>query len=228
MSKKAICDLLEEHNISKYGFGNLSNLIPDQYRDLTTGISFGVRLSDVVMDEITDFEPTHTYFHHYRTVNTFIDNMSLRVLMLLQSLGYKAVAIPSSQSINEKGFDYSGIFQHRTAATNAGLGWIGKNGCLVTEEFGPRVRLGTILTNMPVEYDKPMLESKCGDCMICVTKCPSLALTGYEWIRGKERSRLVDAKVCSQHMSREYKHIGRGVVCGICVKSCPKGIRRLR
>ena len=228
MSKKIVSELLKDLNISAYGFGNLTDLVPIQYKNLTTGISIAIRLSDVVMDEITDFEPTHTYFHHYRTVNAFIDHVSLRVVMLLQSLGYKAVAVPASQSINTDGYDYSGVFQHRTAATNAGLGWIGKNGCLITEEFGPRIRLGTILTDLPVEYDKPVLKSKCGDCMVCVTKCPSLALTGEKWIRGNERSEIVDASVCSRHMAKEYKHIGRGVVCGICVKTCPVGTERLR
>ncbi len=227
MSKDKINKLFDQLNVSKYGYGDLNSLVPKQYKELTTGISYCIRLSDVVIDEITDFEPTHTYFHHYRSVNAFIDHVSLRVVMLLQSLGYKAVAIPASQSINTKEYDYSGIFQHRTAATNAGLGWIGKNGCLVTEEFGPRVRLGTILTNMPVDYDKAILESKCGDCMVCVTKCPSIALTGETWIRGLDRSRVVDAKVCSRHMSKEYKHIGRGVVCGICIRTCPKGKERL-
>lgn len=228
MSKSKISDLLDELNVSKYGFGNLAGLVPNQYNELTTGISIAIRLSDVVMDEISDLEPTHTYFHHYRTVNAYIDHITLRVVMLLQRQGYKAVAIPASQSINEEGYDYAGVFQHRTAATNAGLGWIGRNNCLVTEEFGPRVRLGTILTNMSMEHDQPILESMCGECSICVTKCPSIALTGEKWIRGLERSRMVDAKVCSKHMSREYKHIGRGVVCGICVKSCPKGTERLR
>lgn len=227
MSKDKVIKLLNELGISKYGFGDLTGLVPEQYSELTTGISFAIRLSDVVMDEISDFEPTHTYFHHYRTVNAFIDHVTLRVVMLLQEEGYKAIAIPASQSINSDGYDYSGLFQHRTAATNAGLGWIGKNNCLVTEEFGPRVRLGTILTNIPVEYDKAILESFCGECSICIRKCPSIALTGETWIRGLARERLIDAKVCSRHMAREYKHIGRGVVCGICVKSCPRGKERI-
>lgn len=219
--------LLESLNVSKYGFADLTDLVPKQYSNLTTGISFAIRLSDVVIDEITDFEPTHTYFHHYRSVNSFIDHVALRVVMLLQKYGVKAVAIPSSQSINTESYDYSGVFQHRTAATNAGLGWIGKNGSLITPEFGPRIRLGTILTNMSVEYNKPVLTSKCGSCNLCVIKCPCLALTGNEWIRGMERKNVVDAKVCSKHMSTKYKHIGRGVVCGICIRSCRIGTERL-
>lgn len=227
MTVEKVKKLLENLNVSKYGFGNLEGLIPKQYEGLNTGISIAIRLSDVVMDEISDLEPTHTYFHHYRTVNAFIDHVTLRVVMLLQDMGYKAVAVPASQSINKPGYDYSGLFQHRTAATRAGIGWIGKNACLITPEFGPRVRLGTVLTNMPVEYNVPYDVSNCGACNICVTKCPPIALKGNLWEVSTERDALVNAKVCSQHMATHYKHIGRGVVCGICVKSCPIGSKRL-
>lgn len=227
MSKQKIIDLLKSLNVSKFGFGDLTGLVPEQYNNLTTGISIAIRLSDTVMNEIEQ-EPTHTYFHHYRTVNAFIDQVTLRVVMLLQDLGYHAVAIPASQSINKEGYDYSGVFQHRTAATNAGLGWIGKNACLVTPEFGPRVRLGTILTNMCVEFNEPIKTSKCGTCEVCVRACPPIALIGNKWHRSIERKELVNAKVCSMHMSEHYKHIGRGVVCGICVKSCPIGSERIK
>lgn len=228
LTQDKIKALLTSLGITKFGFGNLEGLVPKQYETLKTGISFAIRLSDVVMDEITDQEPTHTYFHHYRTVNSFIDHVALRVVMLLQAEGYKAVAIPASQSINQPGYDYSGVFQHRTVATKSGMGWIGKNACLITPEYGPRVRLGSILTNFVGKYDKAIDTSLCGDCDICVRKCPPIALKGNLWSLSSSRDDIVDAKVCSEHMSTHYKHIGRGVVCGICVKSCPIGKERLR
>lgn len=227
MSKNKVIDLLESLNVSKYGFGNLENLLPENYKHLTTGISIAIRLSDTVIDEITD-QPTHTYFHHYRSVNAYIDHVTLRVVLLLQSLGYHAVAVPASQSINLPNYDYAGVFQHRTAATRAGLGWIGKNACLITPEFGPRVRLGTILTNMPVEYDQAIDISKCSDCDLCVRACPPIALVGNQWDKTMTRDLIVNAKTCSRHMSEHYKHIGRGVVCGICVMVCPVGSERIK
>lgn len=227
MIQQKVSELIESLGVAKHGFGHVKDVVPEQYKALETGISIVIRLSDVVLDEISDTAPTHTYFHHYRSVNAFIDHVTLRVVMLLQSQGYKAMAVPASQSINLPGYDYSGVFQHRTAATRAGMGWIGKNACLITEEFGPRVRLGTILTNMPARYAEPINESKCGNCEICVRKCPPIALKGGLWDLSKSRDDLVDAKVCSQHMALHYKHIGRGVVCGICVKSCPIGKERL-
>lgn len=223
MIQEKLAKLLEELGVYDYAFGDLKGLVPSQYATLETGLSFAIPLSHIVMDEISDFEPTHVYFHHYRTVNAFIDHVALRLIMCLQREGYDAIAIPASQSINMPGFDYEGLFQHRTAATRAGLGWIGKNGSLIHKEHGPRIRLGTVLTNARVAYNQPINASLCGDCMACVLKCPAMALTGMNWTLGVDREDLLNAEVCSKHMSKHYKHIGRGVVCGICLKVCPVG-----
>jgi epoxyqueuosine reductase QueG len=48
-----------------------------------------------------------------------------------------------------------------------------------------------------------------------------MALTGVEWYEGAAREELVDVQACSDHMNKNYKHIGRGSVCGICIKVCP-------
>ncbi len=222
--RKKINNLLLFYDIDKFGIGNVSGLVPDEFSHLKTAISFAVHLSDSVIDEIVS-KPTHTYFHHYRTVNSFIDFISLRLVLMLQKYGYNAVAVPASQSVNVKGKYYEGIFQHRTAATISGVGWIGKNNCLITEEYGPRIRLGTVLTDLILDYDTPITKSRCGSCEICVRKCPPMALTGELWDVDKERFDIIDPRVCSKHMSMNYKDIGRGSVCGLCIRYCPRGTK---
>lgn len=226
MNQKQLTEKILDMGISKVAYCNLQELLPEKYKHLTSGISFAIHLSEQIVEEIDKLEgPTHTYFHHYRTVNSFIDQVSLKIMMLLQQESYLSLAIPASQSINEDGWNFKGLFPHRTAATRSGLGWIGKNNCLITEEFGPRVRLGTILTNMPLEYNNPINTPECGECNICVKACPAIALKDTNWHPGIEREEIMDAKACSSFMSSHYKHIGRGSVCGICIKVCPKGGR---
>ena len=222
--QEELTKILLDFGVAKVGYSYLADLVPEQYKDLKSGITIAVRLSDQVIHEIDSVKgPTHMYFHHYRTVNAFIDQATLKACSILQQWGYLAMPIAASQTINKDGWNYNGLFPHRTGATRSGLGWIGKNCCLITEEFGPRIRLGTILTNMEFHYGTPIVESQCGNCNLCVKNCPAVALSGNTWHAGIEREELLDPKACSNHMHSQYQHIGRGSVCGICIKSCPRG-----
>ncbi|MFZ5988487.1 MAG: 4Fe-4S double cluster binding domain-containing protein [Bacillota bacterium] len=217
---------LMDWGASFVGFSNVEDRLPENLRKLKYAITVGVRLSDYIVDEITD-KPTYTYFHHYRTVNTLIDQVTLRGLLLIQERGYRVLAVPASQTVNDQEDKYSGIFPHKTAAVMAGLGWIGKSGLFVSSEYGPRVRLGTILTNMELPIDRQVLGEDCKECRRCVDSCPAMALTGQCWVEGCGRGSIIDAKACSDYMNQKFKHIGRGSVCGICMKVCPKGINNL-
>lgn len=212
---------LKELGASMVGYCELSDELPENLKELKYAISIGIRLSDYIIDEITD-KPTYTYFHHYRTVNALIDQITLRALLMIQERGYKVLAVPASQTVNDVTDKYSGIFPHKTAAVKSGLGWIGKNGLFISSQYGPRVRLGTILTNMEVPSNNSIVTEQCGDCNMCVKSCPAMALTGKVWYKGCNRADIVDAKACSDYMNLKFKHIGRGSVCGICVKVCPK------
>jgi len=208
------------------GYSNVEDRLDQTLKKLPNAISIGVRLSDFIVDEISD-KPTYTYFHHYRTVNFLIDQICLRVLLLLQEKGYNAVAVPASQTVNDKEDKYCGIFPHKTAAVRAGMGWIGKSGLFISNDYGPRVRLGTILTDFSPPLNTITGEhGECGNCNICVTSCPAKAITGQNWVEGHEREEWLNAKACSEYMNKNFKHIGRGSVCGICVKGCPKGVKR--
>jgi epoxyqueuosine reductase len=222
-----LTDRLKDWGASRVGFSYVGDLLPDDIKHMTGAITIMIRLSDAIIDQI-ESGPTHTYFHHYRTVNSLIDHIALRCTLMLQEWGYSALAIPASQTVKTETDRYTGVFQHKTAATMAGLGWIGKNGLLVTPEYGPRVRLGTVLTNIELPYGRPITESRCGDCRVCVSRCPAKALHGTLWTQGIERKEIVDAHACSTFMHDNYRHIGRGSVCGVCIRSCPIGSERIR
>lgn len=204
------------------GFSNICDKLPEHLKQYPYAVTVGVRLSDAIIDEIKD-KPTFTYFNHYRSVNAFIDQILLRVMLQIQANGYRAYTIAASQSIPDAATPYSGVFPHKTAAVRAGLGWIGKNGLLISKSCGPRVRLGTVLTDMPLATVGERIENSCGKCRRCVENCPAMALTGSTWNEGCERERVVDAKACSEYMNSKFKHIGRGSVCGICISVCPYG-----
>ena len=213
--KNKIEKFLVENGAGEVGFCHIEC---ENSFNLKYAISFTIPLSNAIVEGIGS-EPTHTYFHHYRTVNALIDNLSLRAGLLLAENGYDYVPIPASQSVN----GLQGIFSHKYAATSSGLGSVGKSGLFLSKKFGPRVRLGTILTNCEFDTKFAPAESPCGGCDLCVKACPAMAITGNEWHPHDKRENIIDAKACSEYMKKHFQHIGRGVVCGICMKICPKG-----
>ena len=113
---------LNQQGIQSVGFAHLEqediNLLKQcnmDFGDCSYGISIAVKLSDAIIDEITD-APTHTYFHHYRTVNTFIDQTLLKLGIYLEQKGYRYITVGASQSINLNGWNYNGRYSHKKLA----------------------------------------------------------------------------------------------------------------
>lgn len=202
-----------------FGTSNVSECVPQRFSGLPYAVTIGVRLLDAVMDEVRS-GPTKLYFHHYRTANAFLDMCALKCALFLQRSGHKAVAIPASQTTSSAGI--AADFPHKTAANLAGLGFMGKSGLFISADYGPRVRLATVLTDCPLP-EAQMMQTQCGSCRACVEACPSGAIVGNTWRIGCSRDEIVDAALCSCFMKEKYGMIGRGSVCGICAAVCPVG-----
>ena len=65
-----------------------------------------------------------------------------------------------------------------------------------------------------------MIENGCGDCEICKNACPAGAIFGELPTTDGERN--FDAEKCSKYMKEHFQDIGRGSVCGVCIRVCPK------
>ncbi len=208
-NNEIIKEIFKNEGIDEVGFAKVDYELP-------YAISIVIPLSKFVLSKITD-EPTFEYFHHYRTVNAYIDRVLLRCGLEIGKLGYNYLCVGASQSTG----GYVSHFPHKTAARLSGLGYIGKSCLFISEKYGPAVRLGTILTDMPFEVGTP-LDKDCGNCNICREKCPAMAIRGVNFHEGISREEMYDAKACSEYMKNKFQHIGRGAVCGICIKNCPK------
>ena len=192
------------------------NLIKDEFllpfslvKHLHRGICLAAPVSGEVLDDIHD-RPTPLYYHHYRQLNFLLDRMALKVSLFLQRQGWRALAIPASQIIDWQ--KQRGHLSHKKIAERAGLGWIGRNNLLINPKFGARIRLVSILTNMPLWCDGP-IKHDCGKCRGCISSCPAQAikesLEEFDHLGCFEQLRLFQKKgYAAQH------------ICGICVKAC--------
>ncbi len=215
MLEQEIRSFLLSKGVSDVGFARIDN---SDTGELKNAISIVVRLSDAIIDEI-DGAPTPTYFNHYRTVNAFIDRMLLETGLFLQSKGYNYITVAASQSM--PGTPYNGRYSHKEAARKAGLGGIGKNSLFIHKKYGARVRLGTLFTDCPLEGEGKFTDNVCTGCDRCVKSCPSGAISGKAYEVGIKREDIFSPAVCSEYMKKQFQHIGRGAVCGICIKVCP-------
>lgn len=115
----------------------------------------------------------------------------------------------------------TGPVLERAHARYGGVGWIGKNTCLINQETGSWIFLGELITNIELEYDSPAPD-RCGTCTRCIDACPTGALTGPY---------TLDSRLCISYLTIELKdripfglrdRTGSNIFgCDICQDVCP-------
>ncbi len=97
--------------------------------------------------------------------------------------------------LNARAFVDSAPVLDRAWAARSGLGWIGKNTCLITKEQGSYFFIGEIITDLELDYDKKIVPNHCGGCTRCIDACPTNALEPYS----------LDSNKCISNWTIEYK-----------------------
>ena len=147
------------------GYGDMQELPPDVRCDLPRGISVAVKYPKEVIRGIVNL-PTKEYYDYYNLLNVELDMLVTLGAKTLQERGYQAIP-QTLDYIKSFEHNYHTPLPHKTVATRAGLGWIGKNALLITNEFGSMVRISSIITDAPLEVENPVNISKCGECTAC-------------------------------------------------------------
>ena len=205
------------------GFADISILPTEARHSLDRGISIGVALNPAVVKGISK-GPNMSYYYEFVRANDFLNYLADYGSRLLAKKGYKAIPMIAKSSNPEM---ISAPFQHKTVATRAGLGWIGKSALLVTEKYGPALRLNSVLTDAPFECGVPIENSRCGDCEECKDACPGDAISGIQWCVAKHRDEFFTALKCSRVLNNYKKELGLESImntaglCGKCIVVCP-------
>jgi epoxyqueuosine reductase len=97
--------------------------------------------------------------------------------------------------IHARPFVDSAPVLERSWASRAGLGWIGKNTCLITKEQGSYFFIGEIITDLELVYDQDTVPNHCGGCTRCIDACPTGALDLYG----------LNSNACISYQTIEYR-----------------------
>jgi epoxyqueuosine reductase len=191
------------------------------------GISIAVRLADGVIDPIVD-RPTPLYEQHYSKVNALLDDIALRVSQYIQDAGGKALPLPASQLLDKTA--WTSYISHKAVALAAGLGWQGKSLLLVHRQFGPRVRLVTVLTDLAIEPDKPV-RNLCARCSKCADACPVQAIKNVNTeTHYQNRDEALYFERCVTRVTENATTLPfvEHPICGVCISVCPWGKRKVK
>jgi len=172
---------------------------------------------------IVDTTPSILHKETYDTANRALDDMAYNLVRYLNRLGHPSFFFTrdgygSLRLLKDRPM---AAFSHIHAAKYAGLGTWGLNNCLLTPEFGPRVRLVSVFTTAVMEQDPMIDKNLCIKCRACEKCCP------------------VDAiKINAEEFKCEFNYIAcidrhielskdKAYPCGICTKVCPVGKDRI-
>jgi len=164
--------------------------------------------------EIAD--PTRARIARYAWGDDYHDVVGARMNTLLDWMRAR-----SAEPFDARVYVDTGPVQERVYAQHAGIGWIGKNTCVIHPEIGSWIFLAEIICSLPLDVDAPALD-RCGTCTLCLEACPTQAIVA---------PCVLDSSRCISYLTIEkrgeipaplHEALGSHVYgCDVCQEVCP-------
>lgn len=218
---KELKSFLLKNGADIIGFSDLKSLDKNIRESYDYGITIGLKYSkEAILNNKN--EDLVKYYEEFNSINEKLDNLAILTEDFLKNKGFSSLAkLRDSIEVDK---NHSTKLPHKTLATLAGIGWIGKCGLLVTDDFGSAIRIISILTNAQLDTGKPIKTSQCPyTCNICGNVCPGNAISGRLWMQGTDRDVFYNADACwkaARKLAMKKLNVDEGI-CGLCISNCP-------
>ena len=154
---------------------------------------------------------------HNAFISQELDRIGYSIARFLEKKGFKAYHQMASTGGTDPRY-LMGLLSLKHMAVQAGLGVLGYSSLLITQQFGPRLRLAAIVTNAEMKPHTPINKNFCETCQNpCISLCPANALKKPS----RESHYELNKFSCSQYLSTRP-------ACSICLKVCPIGSQRIK
>jgi epoxyqueuosine reductase QueG len=185
-------------------------LLPDARAVIVFGKEIYKELVDLIKPSKVVGEAEHAALlkPHYNYLNSRMTKALYDLSGVLRQKGFRTLPLPPADCPTDQR-TLIAIFPYKHAAVAAGLGTIGRNGLLITEKFGPRIRLACLLTDAPLEPTPMPKENFCDDCHACIRSCPAQAL---------QPPKNGEIYSINKFACRTYRQTG--LTCSMCIKAC--------
>ncbi len=148
-----------------------------------------VLLLNYYPDEQQALSPKISKYAYGRDYHMVIkDKLKLLLQFMKENIG----------EVNGRGFVDSAPVLERSWAMRSGLGWIGRNGNLITKQKGSFFFIATLITDLELEYDDPFAKDYCGSCRRCIEACPTEAIL---------EDKVIDGSRCISYFTIELKEM---------------------
>jgi epoxyqueuosine reductase len=190
-----------------------AELLPGTLRVVSVRMDYGTGDDAAAWDTLADGERAYVARYalgrdYHKLMRTRLQKLADRIAAAVGDFGYRV-------------FVDSAPVLERALARNAGLGWIGKNACLIDRNSGSWFFLGELYTDLPLPVDAPA-SAHCGTCTRCIEVCPTRAIVAPN---------RIDARRCISYLTIEAQGpipeefraaIGNRIFgCDDCQLACP-------
>ncbi len=154
-------------------------------------LCFGAIYNSDVPYSVNEDDPNKLYISRYALNYDYHDVLKTKLYKMMNEIKEK-----TSCDFEFRICTDSAPLLERSYALSSGLGWIGKNSCLINKDHGSFFFLAEVLVNIDLPYDEPLNRNYCTKCRRCIDACPTGAII---------RDRVIDSSKCISYLTIENK-----------------------